>query len=136
MIITILKKNKLPKNIPMSQYLKEQALGYFCIQFYGVHYYIPFTKDMKKVLKIKKEKEYWNIPNELNLDDMLRTIVDSIYLQVRDTVGSEIHRDLDAELRETFSGLFENYLSNKIEDKFKKLLPYKKGKNEEKESKK
>lgn len=128
MILEILKKNKLPKDIPMSQHLKEKALGYFRVMFYGIHYYIPFTKDMKKVLRIKKEKERWVIPNQIKLDDMFRTIVDSIYLQVRDTVGSEIHRTLDAELRATFSGLFENYLSKKIDDKFENLLPYTKTK--------
>ena len=122
----MIKKIKLPKNVELSKDLKERAIGYFEVMLYGIKYYIPFTKEMKKVLHIKKEKDKWKVPNETKLSRMLQTIISAIYLQLRDTIGAEIHQELDRELRNTFSGLFEKYINNKIDKKFKKLLPYKK----------
>ncbi len=104
----------------LSLYIREKALAYFIILLYGLKYYIPLTVGLKKLLRIKKVKNNFIFPSykaERLLEDFLRTVVDSLYLQVRDTVGTEVHRELDSELRESFSKLFENFLVKKVESK-------------------
>ena len=121
----IIPKSKLPKNTTLSKYLQEKAIAYVSIQLYGIHYYFPFTKEMKKVFHIKKMGKFWSIPNSIKLEHSIRDIIGSIYLQIRDTIGSEIHQELDNELRNTFSTLFENYLEKRINKEFQKKLPHK-----------
>ncbi len=127
----IITYSKIPKEYKatLSLYIREKALAYFIILLYGTKYYIPLTKDLKKLLRIKKVKNKFIFPSykaERFLENYLRIVVDSLYLQVRDTVGTEVYSKLDTELRESFSKLFENLISKNVDSamnksKFKSL---------------
>lgn len=117
---------KLPKDVDLSPDLKMRSEGYISIKLYGEDYYIPVTKEFKKVFKAKRIKnrlEFTSYKFENALEDFLRDLISSIYLQIRDTIGSEIHQQLNQELSHGFAKLFNKFLGQKIENGFKDKLP-------------
>ncbi|HUS50128.1 MAG TPA: hypothetical protein VMZ91_08175 [Candidatus Paceibacterota bacterium] len=118
---------KLPKEVKLSDYLREKAIAYYEIQLQGIHYYVPITKQVKKLFKIKTSKKKLDLYsfNHLLVEDIFRDIIDSVYLQVRDVVCSGIEESLDGKLRDGFSKLFENAIHNLTNKEITKRLPYK-----------
>jgi hypothetical protein len=117
---------KLPKDVPLSPHLQQSAMGFIVIQLYGLKYYIPLTKEFKKLFKIKRRKNkfiFSSYKSERQIEEFLRDVIASIYLQIRDTVGSEIHLQLNEEIKSGFTNLFANILEKKITDEFQKKLP-------------
>jgi tRNA U54 and U55 pseudouridine synthase Pus10 len=115
-------RKDLPKDVELSEYLREKAgnRGYISIFLYGQTYYVPISKEIKKILgkyKIYKESSI-NCENP-HIEEALRTITDAVYLQVRETVGCEVYEDLHRELSETFEALYEDHLRQKIDEKLK-----------------
>jgi len=116
----IIKKKDLPKHVSLSPHLLSKCKELIEISYIGVKYYIPITDDVKKIIKRKK---FGNI-NMIKNDDVFQDIINSIYLQVRDTVGSEIHSELSQQIEEGFSKLFSLPLAKKIDEQLnRKLLP-------------
>jgi hypothetical protein len=119
---------KLPKEVELSQHIKKKALGYLNIQCYGLHYYVPITKEIKKQFSLIERKGKL-IPQNYKafnrLIDIMRLTIDSIYLQVRDVVSAGIEEKLDGELKQGFSNLFEKYLHNRVQTEITKRIPYK-----------
>ncbi|HUT00634.1 MAG TPA: hypothetical protein VMY59_09985, partial [Candidatus Thermoplasmatota archaeon] len=95
----IIKKKDLPKNISLSQHLLEQCTEIVEIDFFGVKYYIPLTIEINKVIKRGKFGHYNLIKN----DNLLQDIINAVYLQIRDTVGADIHSQLSQQIEEGFS---------------------------------
>ena len=119
---------KLPKDVPLSNDIKERAEGYMKISLFGIPYYIPITKEVKKLFKIKRSGKYFvfeSYKKEQRFRKFVRDIVNSIYLQVRDTIGSEIHYKLRTQIEDGFGNMFSKILEKKINYGFQKLLPYK-----------
>ena len=109
----------------LSENLKEKALAYLRIRHYGLAYYIPITKEMKKQYHLKLQKGKIIPTNWKEFDRLcviIQTIVDSIYLQVRDVVCAGIESHLDSELKEGFSKLFEKYLHKRVKSEVVKRL--------------
>lgn len=119
---------KLPKGVELSKYIKEKAIAYIEIQLQGLKYYVPITKEIKKQFGFIQKKGKL-IPTNWkafkNLYDIMQITIDSIYLQVRDVVCEGIESKLDNKLTETFSGLFGQYIHNKVKDEINKKLPNK-----------
>lgn len=119
---------KLPKDVPISNHIKERAKGYMKISLFGILYYIPITKEAKKLFKIKRKGKHLifdSYKDRQRFERFVRDIINMIYLQVRDTVGSEIQRDLSQQIEEGFGNMFNKILNKKINQGFQKLLPYK-----------
>ncbi len=115
----IIKKKDLPKNISLSQHLLEQCTELVEIDFFGVKYYIPLTIEINKVIKRGKFGHHTLIKN----DALLQDIINAVYLQIRDTVGADIHSQLSQQIEEGFSKMFSLPLAKKIDDQLNKALP-------------
>lgn len=123
-----MKNTKLPKNVPISEYIKDRAKGFVVITLFGIPYYIPITKDTKKLFNIKKIKNTFifnNYKAEHRFEQFIRDIINVVYLQVRDTVGEEIQSKLSAQMQDGFNTMFGKIINKKINQEFQKLLPYK-----------
>jgi len=115
---------KLPKDVELSQYLRDKALAYVVIMVGGIDYYVPITKQMKREFAIIERKgKLIFTKSEIRVEDILREIIDAIYLQVRDVVCAGIEESLDQKLKEGFSTLFEKFLHKKVEQEMTKRLP-------------
>jgi hypothetical protein len=111
---------KLPKGIELSQYLKERALAYICIMLSGNYFYIPITKEIKKQFHLIERKGKLIPTNYKEFDRLCKicsVIADGVYLQMRDNVMSGIEEELDSNLREGFSKLFEKFIHQKVKEK-------------------
>jgi len=117
------------KDVPveLSNYIRERSKGwFFSVLHDGTHYYIPVSTEMKKVfgIHIVNGKPIFDSHKRgFRLEDVLGDIVGSIYLQIRDTVGSEIATDLHKQMEDSFSKMFEKVISDKVEKEFNKKLP-------------
>ena len=120
---------KIPKEIELSPDLKSRAKGYIEIMYFGVTYYIPVTKELQKVFNIKKIKgqlSFENYKKGRYIRKCLQDIIAGVYLQIRDTIGAELHQQLSRKIEEGFGNLFSNYLEKHIEDSLNiKLLEHK-----------
>jgi len=86
----------------MSDYLCEKAEGYVIILSMGIKYCIAVTPDLKKVFGLSRDKDrlYCKKGSELKVEKVIRSIMDSVYLQMRDTVGAQISSDLSDQLKD------------------------------------
>ena len=111
----------------LSPYLLERSKGWLLsVMHGGISYYIPVSTEMKKVFGIHIENGkpvFDSHARGFRLDDVLCDIIDSVYLQIRDTVGSEIATDLHQQLEDSFSKMFENVISSKVEKELNHRLP-------------
>lgn len=115
----IIKKKDLPKSVSLSQHLLEKCKDLVEIHFIGTKYYIPITEDIEKIIK---RGRFGNVPLIRNAD-FFQDIINSVYLQIRDTIGSEIHSQLSQQIEEGFSTLFNLPLAKKIDEQLNKALP-------------
>ena len=116
MLVDIVKK--LPKDVELSEHLKSQAECYIEIMHFGVRYYVPVTKEFKKIFKIRKRKGYYYFEDYKlgsNMRAMLQDIISGVYLQIRDSIGAELHQQLSSEIKSGFAKMFDGFLGKKIE---------------------
>lgn len=114
----------LPNHIKLSDHLKQQADGYIGVSLYGKSYYIPITKDCKKLFGIKRHREIikftkGKLMDDCKFADFVRTIIDSIYLQVRDTIGVEIREELLREVMDKMNNIIVPQIDEEINKRFK-----------------
>ena len=121
----IIKKKDLPKSVSLSKHLLDRCSELIEIHLLGVYYYIPITDEVKQVIKRKKLGRFDMIKNA----DLFQDILNSVYLQIRDTVGSEIHSNLSQQIEEGFSKLFSLPLAKKIDEQLNLALPPKREKD-------
>ncbi len=117
---------KLPKGVPLSQHLKEKAKAYYGVRFYGRLYYIPITKESKKLFGLKTKGRKILIDDYKTMgraEVFIRDIIDSVYLQMRDTVGAEVHQELSNQIKRGFAQLADKGLERMINHRIKKQLP-------------
>jgi len=114
---------KLPKGISLGKHLEEQADGYFVCQYLGKSYYISLTKEMKKLFKIKRKGEILcfddkELRSESRFEDMVRTIIACVRVQIQDTIGVEIREEMMREVRDRIDNILVPQMDKKIEEKF------------------
>lgn len=115
-----------PGGAQLSDYLCEKAEGYVVVMLYGKDYCIPLTPDIKKVCGISRQGDrlIFKKGDSLKFGKMLQSIVDAVYLQVRDTVGSEITKSLSGQLNEFLEDRFEGAIGNVVSDQLTRgMLP-------------
>lgn len=120
---------KLPKDACSSPHLKEKAEGWIAVMYFGITYYILVSKEFKKAFKVKRKRNILIFPSyeqEKAVESFLRDLIASMYLQIRDTVGSEIHQQLSEEITDGFAKLLSKNLESKVDGLFdRKMLDYK-----------
>ena len=117
----IYRTKDLPENANLSDDLKGRA-KYFCeVYFFGLQYFIPLTKEMKKIFQVSIKKGCLEPYGQANrVEEAFRDIIASVYLQVRDTVGSAIYQNLKQDIQEGFEKMFSNGLERAINGEFDK----------------
>jgi len=116
---------KLPKEIELSEYVKERAIAYCKIMLHGHYFYIPISKKMKKIFKIKIRKgklSFTDLGLEMQFESMMRLIADGVYLQMRDYVCVGIESSLHQKLQQGFSDLFERYIHKRVKGEITKRI--------------
>ena len=111
----------LPEYIKLSDHLKDMADGYLIVRVYGKNHYVPLTKDMKRRFNISRKGSdigFGDHKSESVLDDMIRIIADSIYLQTRETVGAEIREDVVKIVEDRISDLLNPIVQKEIDARF------------------
>lgn len=116
-MFTRIKKEDLPEDSHMSPDLLENHKEFISIKFYGKPYYIPLPASRKLGKLIVQE-------NETEFERYIQFIISALYLQVRDTVGSEIHGRLSREIEEGLNKMFSQNLGRAVMERLdQKLLP-------------
>lgn len=105
----------VPEDAHLCPDLLEKYKEFVKIQYYGLKYYLPLPANRK----LKKMVEQ---ATELEFEDYLRSILHAIYLQIRDTVGSEVHESLSRDIQEGLAKLFSENLGHAIIDKMDQKL--------------
>jgi hypothetical protein len=114
----------LPEYVKLSDYLKGKADGYLVVQVYGKSHYVPLTKDIKKRFNISRKNKkivFGDFKSECVLDDMIRIIADSLYLQTRDTVGTEIREEVVKIVEDRISDLLAPIAQKEIDAIMEKM---------------
>jgi len=108
----------LPKGVEISQHHREQARGgYIVIMVGGRDFYIPVTKEAKKLFGITVNKGKLYVKNHrvgFEADDFLRCVVGALLLQVRDDVCAGMESRLMQEVQEGLENLFRVPISKRI----------------------
>jgi hypothetical protein len=118
-MVKIYFKDNLPPDAKMSDDLKQRAEFFMEVQFLGVKYYVPFTKEAKKIFGVSSTKSLLESFIKSNrLEKLFRDLIASVYLQIRDTVGSEIKHDLSEGIKNSFEKMFSERLEQTINNKF------------------
>ena len=107
MLIRI-KKSELPEYVSVSPHHLEQCKELAVISHFGNKYYIPLTPMISKLLTHNCAEE------------IIRDIIGATYIQIRDTVGREIHQQLSGQIGEGFEKLFEKALFKEINQRLLK----------------
>lgn len=116
---------KLPKGVELSPDQRERAIAYLKLGFYGDVFYVPITKEIKKLFGLKNVNGKFDIPYKTQeyMAKTIRDIVESSYLQVRDNVCAGIESRLSQDLEHGFSKLFEKFIHTKVSNEVTKRLP-------------
>jgi hypothetical protein len=117
--MNFIRTEDLPEDVKLSPDLKSRAKFFVVIMLSGIDYYIPITKEMKRLfnIRIKNGEPYATSKTGYDLVYFLQDLIASAYFQVRDTVGSEIQDNLSQEIKEGFERLFSDGLSQLIKNK-------------------
>ena len=115
--------NKLPAGVELSEHLTEGTTHYLVLMHFGRKFFIPITNDISKALNISKggkplAKPYAvrnNFARELLIESSVRIIINSIYLQVRDNILSEIEDGITRDVLENIGNLMAKPLRKEIE---------------------
>ena len=113
----------LPNHVKLSDHIKQQSDGYMSVSLNGKQYYIPITKDCKKLFGIKRRGETVAFTkgkhmDEYKFDDFIRTIIGSVVLQVRDTIGVEIREELMREAMDKINNVIVPQIDKEIDKRF------------------
>ncbi len=126
---------ELPKDVKLSKSLEEKAFGYYKIKLFGMDYYVPITKELMRLFNIKLvdgKFVFRRYRDRGDIEDMLRYIINSTYLQVRETIGSEVYLDLSEDIKKGFEKMYAQRLMTAIDERLQvKSLEYKEDKEEE-----
>jgi hypothetical protein len=119
----------IPPDVPCCDDIKQRAICFMEIQLFGKLYYVPITRKAKKILGITESKGEFLVKNRTDLEKVFRDIIAGTYLQIRDTVGSEIKSSLSDEIQVGLEKMFTNQLSIIVDKRLEeKMLPSSTGK--------
>lgn len=124
--MNIIKKLSKQNKKYFSRHLLEKSRAFIEIRLFGIKYFIPLTLDMIKSFSLETKNgnyQFKNYKNGQRIDEILRDITSSLYLQVRDTVGAEIESKLSQQLNDGINKLFGNTIQNKINSEFDDKIP-------------
>jgi len=117
----------LPKDCHTSPHHKENH-WFAVVLMAGTSYYIPMTKDLRRTFGVSVNRSqrpvFKSNSNSLELEKFIRDIINSVYLQIRDTVGAEVYRSTSSDIKERFEKMYEEGLWNSIDSKLEnKMVP-------------
>ena len=116
---------EVPEWAHVCDWTKENAEGYFEVQHFGRKYFVPVTKEMRRLFGITRRGNKIAFKcNDMDVEKFLRDIVASVLTQVRHAVGDEIHADLNQQLNTFLNDTLEPHFERMIQGKMnQRLLP-------------
>ena len=127
-------KQKLPQGVKVCDWTKERSEGYIEVGHFGRPYYIPVTKEMKRLFGISRRGSklgFKTMRGDMDAEKFLRETVGALLSQVGQAVGDGIQQELNQKLTtfltETLEPHFEEMIQGKIDQH---LLPEGKGTDE------
>jgi hypothetical protein len=124
-MLEVIKTANLPEEAQVSQDMRGRAEYFLRVLYMGRPYFIPLTHKMKKAFGISISKGYAHCKLGFELAEAFRDIINTVYLQVRDTVGSEIHDQISRQVSDGFKKMLDVHLARAIDAKFEEKLPAK-----------
>ena len=126
-MLELIKTENLPEDAQVCEDIKNRALYFMAIMYSGYRYYIPLTGEIKKMLgiSIRTFRDGKARPvncDEFKIDKGLRDIIHSVYLQIRDTVGAEIHDEISRQVSDGLQKMFQVHLARAIDKELDKKL--------------
>jgi hypothetical protein len=112
----IIMRHELPEDCELCPDILNKYREFAEIQYMGKNYYIPIPDG--KLLKFLDS----NFNMDMKLEDYFRQIIAALYLQVRDTVGSEVYRQTSDDLKSFLETMFSENLSKTITNKLNEKL--------------
>ena len=108
---------EIPEGEELSPRLKEDAEGFVEIMYLGKCYYYPLTKEFKRLFKIKIEdgRMVMSANMQKKLGVFLQDLIAAIYIQIRNTIGSEVYSKLSREMSDGLEKLYAGTLGKAIE---------------------
>lgn len=100
--------SELPKNT-LSQYLIEKNVGFMTILLKGITFYVPIDRKLKKVIEDNPK---------IDIEDNIRNVIDSTYLQLKELLCDEIQASLSRQIDEGFEKMYAEKLRKVIFSKF------------------
>ena len=119
-------RKSLPKGVPTCSDQQDRAHGFVGILYSGHTYWLPITKEMKRLFGISLRAGnivFKKDDDKYDFEKAVREIVHAVYLQIRDTVGSEIEQALMTEIRDGFSQMLFKQVADRVDASLTKALP-------------
>jgi hypothetical protein len=97
-MLEVIPASELPEHVTLCQDLKEKATHYIRVRYVGRSFYLPVTKSVSRALNLdmngKIRKKPYDVRSEFKkqvfVNDAIRDVIASLYLQARDNVLDEI----------------------------------------------
>ena len=113
--MNFIRTEELPEDAQVSIDMKQRAKFFGVVRLFGLSYYIPVTKEMKRIFEIKiRGGKPYTVSHGFDVEDFLRDLIGS---ETRDTVGSEVYRDLSTEIKKGFEKFFFKGMTQFIDDR-------------------
>jgi hypothetical protein len=121
--MNFIRTEELPDTAKVSDDMKHRAKFFMEVMLFGITYYIPVTKETKNFFGIRVRNSWPVLPEtDRKAYRFLQDLIGSVLLQVRDTVASDVKRELSSEIKEQFAKIFSGGLENAVDFRMNKHL--------------
>lgn len=105
----------------LCQDLKERHPDWAKVLYFGHSYFVPVPKKLRNLFKHVHPAKGHSV--DQYLEDYLRDVIHALFLQVRDSVGSEVESELTRQIKDGFEKMFQDQLGKLVQQKMAAQLP-------------
>ena len=104
----------IPEGTPISRDIRERSLAYMEIGLFGRKYYVPITKQVKKLfnLKMRQGRFLINYDKQSDMQKMFQDSIRMVQMQIRHDVAGEAVDEIMQDIRNGF----DKILRPKVEE--------------------
>jgi hypothetical protein len=110
---------EIPEDTPISKDIQERALAYMEIGMFGRRYYVPITKQVKRLFKLKMRKGRFVVDYDTrnDMDKMFHDSIRMVQMQIRHDVAGEAVDKIMRDIRDGFDSILRPKVEEMIERK-------------------